>query len=256
MLFSITFVDGENSMKQRVAPLRIVCWTMSAWAWLSCVTAGWSETISISSYTRIDSYSADQAYGAGQTLKLIINSANKNAGSCVRILMDLPDSSELPSISWAISSAKLWVFLNYISPASGETFSSRGVAAYPLTAAFDASTATFNSLGSAYDSTAAKSTMTASASVDADTNLGWYYFDLTGLYQSGRDLSGGVIMMLDPETCPVKSSTYCTYVISSSKTGDGNTPYLEIATVPEPSAIVMLLGGLRVLSVRIKRRRE
>ena len=248
----------------------VLAMTVVAWTVLANTVFATTMTYPITEDTRIDSDNSGRTdrtlenYG-GDSLKMIINSADHYGGSYVRTLIDLPDESASTIASATandtLSSVKLWIDFWWINVAVGEEFEDRGIVAHPLTQSFTEFGATFMS----YDGTNAWSTpggdYDSSISIEWEPETegqvsGWYYFDLTSLYTSGYDLSNGLIMMFDPETPPASSNSWATYCADSSESGGG--PYLEITTVPEPSSFMLLatslLGGTMMILRRSRQR--
>ena len=246
------FSAGKRRNVIRATSVCCAAWVMAVIAWTVFENAAVAETIeyAITEDTRIDSDRTTNNYG-DESLKMIINSADHYDGSYVRLLVDLPDASS-PIISTAtangtLSSAKLWLNFWWISVASGEEFEDRGVVAHPLTQSFAEYSATFLTYdgtntwanpGGDYDS----SVSIEWTPLEEGQQAGWYCFDLTSLYASGYDLSNGLILMLDSETPPAESNSWCTYCADQSESGVG--PYLEVTTVPEPGTWMLLATGL------------
>jgi hypothetical protein len=279
-------------MRKRIVPYAgaVLLATIAAVHW--CASGVRADQIQegVTSATYIDSRNNTSNYATSKTYVKLCANANgtgSNDGSITRGLFSLP--ADLQSIPAAdVVSAKIYFFDNWYQPPSysnGSASYATNVVLYPLTQGFSLNTVTWNSAATGSSWTTAwgtpyaggvsgpfeSSVGTTAAYYDTPggnpvTASGWDWacFDVTSLWSDSSFLSNGAVVMLSNEVVPldpVKGSAYHEWIteeFGNESASAGQTPYIVVTTVPEPSTLTLGLSGaaaVLALGRRWKRRR-
>ena len=228
-----------------VSPL---LWQQRPLAWLQARSEAETITkypIAVGEY--IDSGSPNNHFASN--IKLVVNKPSN--GTLTRGLVQMPNLPDVPASH--VLDAKLWLNLTWDNESDPY---SRGIVLYPLTQAFNASTATWNKSdastfwptpGGVYDATKGI-VWDPPEGIPTSTNTNiWCSWDITSLWGDADLFRYGAILMFDQSEAK-PSTGFITKQFSNS---GAYQPYIEVASVPEPSTIALLLIASCMLAASV-----